>query len=193
MHRIPGVQATLEPRVTTPQGLGDQRRADIKVHKDGTTWLVDVGVVCPSLLEKGTDLYSDIKAAKYSDQSNFVPFIVETGGRVNAAGLEFFDKVSGALEGDTAQVRVGRRAALRGVMGLTSSSQMVYDSRPAASGDVQVTMTGNMNMFVSFYDQAEDGGSTMDGSSSSTLTRSRRRRATRMCALRRSTWGSVAA
>ena len=126
LQRIPGVQATLEPRVTTPQGPGDQRRADIKVHKDGTTWLVDVGVVCPStrrLLEKGTDLtpglaaavYSDIKAAKYSDQSNFVPFIVETGGRINTAGLEFFDKISGALGADTAQVRAGRRAALRGV------------------------------------------------------------------------------
>jgi hypothetical protein len=44
-----------------------------------------------------------------------VPFIVETGGRINAAGLEFFDKVSGALEGDTARVRAARRAALYGV------------------------------------------------------------------------------
>ena len=40
----------------------------------------------------------------YGDQSNFVPFIVETGGRINAAGLKFFDTVSGALEGDTATV-----------------------------------------------------------------------------------------
>ena len=82
-----------------PQGPGDQRRADFKVHTDGTTWLVDV---CPStrlLLEKGTDftpglaaaVYSDITAAKYSDQSNFVPYIVDTGGRINTAGLEFFD------------------------------------------------------------------------------------------------------
>ncbi len=41
-----------------------------------------------------------------------MPFIVETGGRNNAAGLEFFDTVSGALEGDTAKVRAARRAAL---------------------------------------------------------------------------------
>jgi hypothetical protein len=34
---------------------------------------------------------------------------------ISAAGLEFFDKVSGALEEDTAQVRAGRCAALRGV------------------------------------------------------------------------------
>ncbi len=42
-------------------------------------------------------------------------FIVETGGRINAAGLEFFDTVSGALEGETAKVREARRAALYGV------------------------------------------------------------------------------
>ena len=45
--------------MTTPQSPGDQRRADIKVHLDGTTWLVDVGVVCPGtprLLAMGTDL-----------------------------------------------------------------------------------------------------------------------------------------
>ena len=42
-------------------------------------------------------------------------FIVETGGRINAAGLEFFDTVSSALEGDTAKVRAARRAALYGV------------------------------------------------------------------------------
>jgi hypothetical protein len=58
-----------------------------------------VDVVCPGtprLLAMGTAqtpgraaaVYSDIKVAKYGDQSNFVPFIVETGGRINAAGLE---------------------------------------------------------------------------------------------------------
>jgi hypothetical protein len=94
LRRIPVVQATLEPRVTTSRGPGDQRRADIKVNKDGTTWLVDVGVVvCPGtqrLLALGTDTvpglaaatYHDVvKEAKYGDQTNFVPFIVETGGR----------------------------------------------------------------------------------------------------------------
>ena len=44
-----------------------------------------------------------------------MPFIVETGGRINAAGLEFFDTVSGALESDVAPVRAARRAALYGV------------------------------------------------------------------------------
>ncbi len=56
--------------MTTPQGPGDQRRADIKVHKDGTTWLVDVGVVCPGtrrLLAMGTDVNLGRAAAVYSD------------------------------------------------------------------------------------------------------------------------------
>jgi hypothetical protein len=45
-----------------------------------------------------------------------VPFIAETGGRIDAGGLEFFDTVSGnALEGDTAKARAARRAALYGV------------------------------------------------------------------------------
>ncbi len=59
----------------------------VQHHAHDVIGLVDVGVVCPStrcLLQKGTDLtpalaagvYSDIKAAKYSDQGNF---IVEAG------------------------------------------------------------------------------------------------------------------
>ena len=83
-------------------------------------------MVCPGtprLLAMGTAqtpgraaaVYSGIKAAKYGDQNNFAPFIVETGGRIKTAGLDFFDTVSGALEGDTAKVRAARRAALYGV------------------------------------------------------------------------------
>ncbi len=30
---------------------------------------------------------------QYSDQANFVPFIVETGGRINAAGLPFLSRI----------------------------------------------------------------------------------------------------
>ena len=42
---------------------------------------------------------------------------------VSAAGLEFFGKVSDALEGDAAQVRAGRRAALRGVIAVLVRQQ----------------------------------------------------------------------
>jgi hypothetical protein len=85
---------------------------------------VDVGVVCPGtprLLALGTAqtpsravaVYSDIEVAKHGDQSSFVPFIVQTGRRITAAGLEFFDTVSGALEGDTGKVRAARRPISR--------------------------------------------------------------------------------
>jgi hypothetical protein len=42
LRRFPQVQATIEPRVENPQGAADQRRGDIKVHKDGTTLVLDV-------------------------------------------------------------------------------------------------------------------------------------------------------
>jgi hypothetical protein len=59
-----------------------------------------VGIFCPGsqrLVIKGTDtipgkaaaLYDGKKTKTYSDQANFVPFIVETGERINAAGLQF--------------------------------------------------------------------------------------------------------
>ena len=180
LRRIPGVQATREPRVTTLDGPEDQRRADIMVCMGGTTWLVDVGVVCPGtprLIAKGADVtpgraaavYSTIKEAKYGDQNNFVPFIVETGGRINAAGLEFFDKVSGALEADTARVRAARRAALCGVAASLVKQQgymlaqivIEINAPDLAAGDVGgagVVAEGNDGdaIFGSVHRHAED-------------------------------------
>ena len=108
LGRIPGVQATREPRVENPQDGGDQRRGDIRVHKDGTTWVIDVGVVCPGTARyvgKGAAtvpgaaaaVYEGAKMDKYRDQPNFVPFIVETGGRVGVAGRRFLDTLIGRL------------------------------------------------------------------------------------------------
>ena len=113
LERIPGVRATREPRVENPQDGGDQRRGDIRVHKDGTTWVVDVGVVCPGTARyvgegaatvPGTAaaVYEGAKFDKYSDQPNFVPFIVETGGRVGVAGRRFLDTLIGRLAGEEA-------------------------------------------------------------------------------------------
>jgi hypothetical protein len=39
---------------------------------------------------------------KYIDQPNFVPFIVETGGRVGVAGRWFLDTLIGRLASDGA-------------------------------------------------------------------------------------------
>jgi hypothetical protein len=114
LGRIPGVQATREPRVENPQDGGDQRRGDIRVHKGGTTWVIDVGVVCPGTARyvgKGAAtvpgaaaaVYEGAKMDKYRDQPNFVPFIVETGGRVGVAGRQFLDTLIGRLASGEAE------------------------------------------------------------------------------------------
>jgi len=127
LNRMPGVQAVLEPMVTTRRAPGDQRRGDIKVIKSGTSWILDVGIICPGsqrLVSKGTDiipgkaaaLYEDKKTKTYSDQANFVPFIVETGGRINAAGLQFLSRILPLeAEGTAGLTRRHGRAALRGI------------------------------------------------------------------------------
>jgi hypothetical protein len=89
----------------------DQRRGDIKVSKHGNTWILDVGVVCP-----GTQRYVDqgsgtmprlaaaacaaVKAAKYADQDNFIPFILETGGRVSKAARDWLDALTAPEPGE---------------------------------------------------------------------------------------------
>ena len=99
--------------------------------------------------------------AKYGDQINFVPFIVETGGRINAAGLKFFDTVSGALEGDTAKVRAARRAALYGVkrVGQAAGLHVGADrrgdprtrSRGGDVGGAGVAVSGDDDVYLSGY------------------------------------------
>jgi hypothetical protein len=42
---------------------------------------------------KAAALCDGKKTKTYSDQANFVPFIVETGARINAAGLHFLSFV----------------------------------------------------------------------------------------------------
>jgi hypothetical protein len=72
------------------------------VHKDSTTWVLDVGVVCPGPRRHvsagadttpgvATEEYAATKSASYADQHNFLPFIVESAGRVNRAGIQFLD------------------------------------------------------------------------------------------------------
>ncbi len=81
---------------TCGQTGADLKRGDIKVHQ-GTTWILDIGVVCPGTqryVDQGSqttpgraaEAYVAIKAAKYADQPYFVPFIVETGGYIKQAG-----------------------------------------------------------------------------------------------------------
>ncbi len=91
------------------------------------TWANDICIICPGsqrLVSKGTDtvpgkaaaLYEDKKTKTYSDQANFVPFIVETGGRINAAGLRFLSRILPLeAEGTAGLTRRHGRAALRGI------------------------------------------------------------------------------
>ncbi len=52
----------------------------------GTQRYVDQGSgTTPGL---AAEAYAAVKAAKYADQDNFIPFILETGGRVNKAACE---------------------------------------------------------------------------------------------------------
>ena len=109
------VQATLEPR--------DQRRANIDKGAQARHHLAGGrrrGV--PGLLAMGTDVtpgraaavYSDIKTAKYSDQSNFMPFNRRDGTADQCRWAEILGQGLRCAGGGTAQVRASRRAALRG-------------------------------------------------------------------------------
>ncbi len=42
---------------------------------------------------KAAALNEDKKTKTHSEQASFVPFIVETGGRINAAGLQFLSRI----------------------------------------------------------------------------------------------------
>jgi hypothetical protein len=107
----------------TRQAPGDQRRGNIKVIKSGTSWILDVG--SQRLVSKGADtilgktvaaIYNGTKTKTYNDQANLVSFIVETGGRINAAGLHFLSRILPLeAEGTAGLTRRHGRAALRGI------------------------------------------------------------------------------
>jgi hypothetical protein len=105
---------------------GPERRGDIKVSKHGNTWILDVGVVCPGTqrhVDQGSgttpglaaETYAAVKAAKYADQDNFVPFILETGGRVNKAARDWLDALTAPEPGEQARAsRCPARTTTRG-------------------------------------------------------------------------------
>jgi hypothetical protein len=101
-------------------------------HQGDQEWdllVLNVGIICPGsqrLVSKGTDtipgkaaaLDEGKKTKTYSDQASFVPFIVETGGRINAAGLQFLSRILPLeAEGTAGLTRRHGRAALRGSHG----------------------------------------------------------------------------
>ncbi len=45
---------------------------------------------------RAAEAYAAVKAAKYADQPNFVPFMVETGGYINRRAHLFLDNLRGS-------------------------------------------------------------------------------------------------
>ncbi len=90
-------------------------------NKHSNTWILDVGVVCPGTQRyvdhgSGTtpglaaEAYAAVKVAKYADQDNFIPFILETGGRVNKAARDWLDSLTAPDPGE--HLRGTRRRGL---------------------------------------------------------------------------------
>ncbi len=46
------------------------------------------------------EAYAAVKVAKYADQDNFIPFILETGGRVNKAARDWLDALTAPYPGE---------------------------------------------------------------------------------------------
>ena len=46
------------------------------------------------------EAYAAVKVAKYADQDNFIPFILETGGRVNKAARDWLDALTAPESGE---------------------------------------------------------------------------------------------
>ena len=46
------------------------------------------------------ETYAAVKAAKYADQDNFIPFILEIGGRVNKAARDWLDALTAPEPGE---------------------------------------------------------------------------------------------
>ncbi len=104
-----------------PERAPETNGAAIKVIKSGTSWILDVPG-SQRLVSKGADtipgkaaaIYDGKKSKTYSDQANFVPFIVETGGRIDAAVLHFLSRILPLeAEGTAGLTRRHGRAALR--------------------------------------------------------------------------------
>ena len=105
LNRIEGIRASA---VTQPRVDGStQRRSDVRIcRSDGMQWLLDVTVTNVGLagmvLRHNShkvpgavaEAASKRKQDKYKDVENFVPFALETGGRICLAGSTFVDRIT---------------------------------------------------------------------------------------------------
>jgi hypothetical protein len=112
LRRISGVRVTgAEPNAQDPKR--PNARADIRVTVDGTTMLLDVGVVCPATSNYVGNKHTatvpgaaaaageEVKRKRHEGTRTKVhPFIVETGGRLGEEARQFVDGLGGRSEGD---------------------------------------------------------------------------------------------
>ena len=109
LNRIEGIRASAasQPRVDS----NSQQRSDVRIcRNDGMRWLLDVtvsnvgkaGMVVRHNSHKVpgavAEAASKRKQDKYADVENFVPFAIETGGRICVAGSEFVDFITNPPE-----------------------------------------------------------------------------------------------
>ena len=137
LSALSGVQVSEEPRIGRESGM----RADLKISRDGKRWYLDVGITNAGTLanvnrgahEKcavAADVYFDAKIDKYASVlggvktdglgrkyvDGFIPFVVETGGRIAPRSVEWLDK----LTADSPGVR---RACYRRISNVLSRTQ----------------------------------------------------------------------
>ncbi len=75
-------------------------------------------------------MYEGVKMDKYSDQPNFVPFIVETGGRV--AGRRFLDTLVGRLVSEEAAAPAPQDGAAGGAPARADAAKLTQARKRAA-------------------------------------------------------------
>ena len=95
---------SIEPAVRNARNSAGAR-ADIRVTKGGTHYYLDIGIICPAApghVNKlktherpgaAADWYVQQKMSKYKDADNYRPIVIETGGRIADASIEFLDSL----------------------------------------------------------------------------------------------------
>ena len=114
LSRLQDVQVYSEPYIDRRSGM----RSDLKIVRHGKCWFVDVGVTnagTPANVNRGAHkecavaakVYFDAKLDKYAPKlggikrdsqrrkyvDGFMPFIIETGGRMDPRSVEWLDKL----------------------------------------------------------------------------------------------------
>ena len=129
------ISATVEPSAGVPGK--PNMRADIRVTKGSTTWLLDVGIVSAATTTQVTqhhthevpgaaaEVYARTKRDKYHP-ARVIPFIIEAGGRFGREAVAFVDNI---FDRDMADFKTLRRRLYRLVVRLIECNNAYMHSR----------------------------------------------------------------